>query len=529
MFLFALTGVGSGAAETHTPSGENAAPAARPNPNAVPGIATDEGLVTAAIAKIDGLVKDAMAKTGTPGVAVAVVHKGKTVFAKGYGVRKVGKPAAVDADTVFQLASVSKPIGATVVAKEIGDGTLTWHTPVVANLRGFALGDPYVTTNVTIGDMYSHRSGLPAFAGDVLDDIGYDQQQVFERLKYLPLNPFRAVYNYTNFGITAAAESVAAAAGTDWATLSEENIYRPLRMTSTSSRHSDFAARPNRAVGHVKIEGGGYEAKYVRQPDSMSPAGGVSSSVTDVAAWMAMVLSGGKAPDGTQVVDAEALRAALTPRTRATPDDRTPPGTDARQTFYGYGFEIGNDSSGRVRITHSGGFALGAGTRLKLIPNLELGIVVLTNAAGNGVAEAVAAEFADLAEFGGIRTDWLTGYQAVLAAGLTDPVGSLVGETPPADPAPASPNAAYIGTYRNDFIGPATITEVGGGLVLTVGPKNMQFPLTHRDGEVFTFVPTGENAPDGSISKVTFELTGDTASAVTVEFFDRDGLGTLRR
>ena len=106
---------------------------------------------------------------------------------------------------------------------------------------------------MTIGDLYSHRSGLPDHAGDELEDLGYDRRQVLERLKYLPLAPFRITYAYTNFGLTAAAEAVAAAAGKSWEDLSDEVLYRPLGMTSTSSRFADFMARPDHAVGHVKV------------------------------------------------------------------------------------------------------------------------------------------------------------------------------------------------------------------------------------------------------------------------------------
>jgi CubicO group peptidase (beta-lactamase class C family) len=505
-----------------------ASPSPAGNPNAAPGVPTNEQLVTTAIERLDGLAQDIIRKTGIPGMAVAVVHKGKTAFAKGYGVRKVGAPDRVDTDTVFQLASVSKPIGATVVAKEVGAGRVTWDDKITANLPNFALSDPYVNQNVSIADMYAHRSGLPKV--DLVEDIGYDQSEVFARMKYLPLGLFRVDFNYTNYGITVGANAVAAAAGIDWAALSERNIYKPLGMTNTSSNFSDFQANPNHAAGHVKVNGDGYQPKYVRQPDAQTPAAGVSSSVSDVAIWLSMLLSGGKSADGTQVVDAKALLAALSPRIRlTTAGHEALAQVDVRPTFYGYGFEISSDASGRVRLEHSGGFAEGAGTRILAIPNLDVGIVVLTNAAGNGTAEALANEFADFAEYGGIRADWLCGFQKVLAAGLTDPVGSLVGTPSPANPAPAAPNAAYLGTYKNDYIGPVTVSETGGGLVLTVGPKNMQFPLTHWDGQLFTMVPTGENAPNGSISKVIFALNGDNASAVTVEFFDADGLGTLRR
>jgi CubicO group peptidase (beta-lactamase class C family) len=415
-----------------------------------------------------------------------------------------------------------------VVAKEIGKGTVSWDTPVVKNLPTFALADPYVTQNVTLADMYSHRSGLPNHAGDLLEDLGYDQAQVFDRLKQLPLNPFRAVYNYTNFGMTAAAESVAAAAGTDWATLSQQDVYGPLGMTSTSSRFADFVANPNRALGHVQLPDGSYQAKYVRDPDAQTAAGGVSSSINDMGTWLAMVMNDGKAADGTPIADDEALRAALTPVMRSADGSPTPGSIDGRTGFYGYGMGVGSDSTGRVRLSHSGAFAQGAGTTLLAIPNLDLGIVVLTNAAANGTAEGLVNNFADIAEFGSEQQDWVAGYQRALA-GVSAPVGELVGETRPAAPAPASALPAYAGTYQNAFWGPVTVTESGGGLVLAAGPDNQQFPLTHWDGQTFTMVPTGENAPDGSISAVTFTVTGDAASAVTVEFWNHDGLGTFTR
>jgi CubicO group peptidase (beta-lactamase class C family) len=237
------------------------------------GIAIPPGQIDQAIRKLNGLVAVIMRKTGIPGMAVAVVRGGKTVYAQGFGVRRAGAPGKVDADTVFQIASLSKPVGATVVAREVSRHVVAWDTPVVQHLPWFALQDEWVTQHVTIGDMYAHRSGLPDHAGDDLEDVGYDRRQVLERLRFLPLHAFRDEYAYTNFGVTAAAEAVAAAAGTDWATLSEDAIYKPLGMTSTSSRFADFEQRADRAVGHVK-GGGAFVPKYQRQPDAQSPAGG---------------------------------------------------------------------------------------------------------------------------------------------------------------------------------------------------------------------------------------------------------------
>lgn len=154
------------------------------------GVPIPDGQIDDAVGKLDGLANDLMASSGVPGMAVAVVHGGKTVYAKGFGVRELGKSATVDADTVFQLASVSKSVGATVVAHEVGIGTVDWDTPVISKLPGFALADPWVTDHLTISDLYTHRSGLPDHAGDGLEDLGYNRAQVLEKLRQLPLNPF---------------------------------------------------------------------------------------------------------------------------------------------------------------------------------------------------------------------------------------------------------------------------------------------------------------------------------------------------
>src|SRR6185437_12315491 len=189
-------------------------------PNEVSGLEVPAGRIETAVTKVDGLVADVMKNSGIPGMAVAIVHGGKTIYAKGFGIKDVRKGDAadnkVDADTVFQLASISKSVGATVVAHEVTDKVVTWDMPVVSKLPWFSLSDPYVTSHVTVADLYSHRSGLPDHAADALEDIDYDRRQSLERMRYLPLAPFRNSYAYTNFGLTAAAEAVAAAAGKPW-------------------------------------------------------------------------------------------------------------------------------------------------------------------------------------------------------------------------------------------------------------------------------------------------------------------------
>ncbi|WP_035749064.1 serine hydrolase [Arthrobacter sp. 35W] len=513
----------SGSQGPASTTGATTAPLITGNPGLVAGVPIPDGQIDAAVAKLPDLVKSIMASTNIPGLSVAVVHEGKTVAAAGYGVRKVGEDAAVDADTVFQLASLSKSVGSTVVASEVAKGAVAWNTPLQANLPGFTLSDPWIGSHVTIADMYTHRSGLGDHVGDDLEEVGFDQSQILSRLQYAPLDGFRTIDHYTNFGLTAAAESVAAAAKTDWATLSERDIYAPLGMASTSSRFADFMARPNRASGHVLVDGA-YQARYQRQPDAQSPAGGVSSSANDMAKWMSMVLDGGSF-NGQPVVDPAALSPALTSQFVSSP--ATSP--DARASYTGYGFNVSNQPTGRTMLSHSGAFALGAGTTFAMLPSEKLGIVVLTNAAPLGAAETVAASFMDLVQYGEPRFDWFALYKPGFAA-MAAPFGSLVGQTAPTAPAPALPDAELVGSYANSYFGTAEVTVRDGGLAVVLGPAGVVYPLTHWDGNTFSTPLASENAEPGSISKVEFTAGADgRASSLVFEYFDKGGLGTFTR
>jgi CubicO group peptidase (beta-lactamase class C family) len=491
-------------------------------PPLVPAMALPDNAVDNAVAKLDGIADELMKSSGIPGMAVAVVHGGKTIYAKGFGVKDVNRPAGdpankVDPATVFQLASVSKPIGATVVAHEVGQKAISWNTPVVDRLPWFALSDPAVTPMVAVGDLYSHRSGLPDHAGDKLEDLGYDRRYILERLRQLPLDPFRISYAYTNFGLTAAAEAVAAAAGKPWEDLSEQVLYRPLGMTSTSSRFADFEARADKALGHIRLDGK-YQPLYKRDPDPEAPAGGVSSSVDDLTHWLAMVLADGSY-NGQQIIAPDALLPALTPQIVSSPASEPA----MRSGFYGYGFNVGTTSAARTQLSHSGAFELGAGTNFVIIPSADVAIVALTNATPSGIPETLTAEFADLVQFGEVREDWRKLYGDAFAD-MDKPEGALVGQKPPASPAPAKPPAAYLGTYRNDYWGAATVAEKDGKLTVSLGPRPDTFELTHWDGDVFTFSFVTENAPPGTISTAKFD--GDK---LTLEYFDDDKMGTFTK
>lgn len=478
--------------------------------------------VGAAVDRLDGVVRDAMRRTGVPGVAVGVVHDDEVLYLKGFGKRKAGAEGRVGPDTVFQLASVSKPVASTVVAAAVGEKTVAWDDPVVEHSPGFALKDPWVTRHLTLADLFSHRSGLPDHAGDLLEDLGYDRSYILERLRYEPLDPFRASYAYTNFGLTEAAVAVARAAGASWEKLSADKLYRPLGMDATSSSFADYEKAKNKAVTHVK-QGDTWRAEFVRDADAQSPAGGASSTVRDMTKWLRLQLGNGKF-DGRQVIDGDALDETHLPHIVSEP----PHAPAGRTGFYGLGWNVGYDDQGRLKLGHSGAFAMGAATHVTLLPSENLGIVVLTNGEPIGVPEAIATTFLDTAQTGGPTVDWLTFIGPLIQQAAAGDRSETDYTKPPPRPAPARADGAYTGTYANGFYGPMSVSAQGEDLVMRLGPKKQRFTLRHYDGDTFSYRTTGENAV--GLSGVTFAVGSDgRADKVRVENLDTTGLGTFTR
>jgi CubicO group peptidase (beta-lactamase class C family) len=479
--------------------------------------------VTRAIEELEKLAQKQVREKALPGLAVAVIFQDKTLYAKGFGVRDVNTKALVDADTVFQLASLSKSIGSTVVAELVGEGKITWDSKLSVLDPTFEMFDPWVTREITIRDVYVHRSGLPEHAGDLLEDIGFLRPEILYRLRYQrPASSFRSHYAYTNFGMTEGAVAAAKAYGLDWEKASEEKLYRPLGMTSASSRYADFVARGNKALGHVLV-GGKWTQKFKRDPDAQSPAGGVSSSVNDVAKWVRLQLANGKF-DGKQIVDEKALLETHHPQilTGFNPFTGLP-------SFYGLGWNVSYDDQGRLRLNHSGAFALGAATHVNLVPAEQLGVVVLTNAYPIGIAEALGTTFVDTALHGKPTQDWF----AIFKKAFSDPavIGTVLGfdySKAPISPSPALKNSAYLGRYVNDYFGEISIVEKDGGLAIVQGPKSKVFPMRHYDRDTFTYETEGENAVGRT--GVTFTISPDgKAAQVVVENLDVRGEGTFKR
>lgn len=486
-------------------------------------VASPKGSREKAVQELPAIIDSVMKRSQVPGMAVAVVLDGKTVFAQGYGKRELGKPEAVNAQTVFLTASVSKSLSSTVTAIEVGKGRVAWDDPVTRYLPDFKLSNPYVTQHGTIGDFLAHRTGLPGTAGDDLENLGYTRQDIMARLRLLPLDPFRTSYHYANFSTTVGAEAVAAAVKKPFEDLAREELFKPLGMTSTSYYYRDYEARDNRASMHV-FEQGKFQPRGQRNADAQAPAGGVSSNVVDLAEWLKLLIADGQY-QGKRLIPSEALLPMLSPQAFSAP----PFTLNARPGFYGYGFNVSVETGGRPVMGHSGAFLLGTGTSFRIVPSAGIGIVVLTNGAPVGAAEAVIAQFTDVALYGKSTRDWYAAYNGVMQ-GFFAPQADLSTQKRPTSPRPGHPLQQYVGSYENAYFGPAEIQESDSIMTLVLGPKAMRFKLDHWDGSTFFFTPPGEAELVASQASITFKADKDQpAGSFVIKMYDEDGQGTWTR
>ena len=464
-----------------------------------------------------------MQQTGLPGLAIGIVYQDRVLYHKGFGVREAGKPEKIDADTVFQLASISKPLGSTVIAGLVSDGIMAWSDLVSRYEPDFALNNTYATQHLTLGDLYSHRSGLPDHAGDTLEDMGYDRAEVLHRLRFIPIGKrFRNQYAYTNFGLTAGAVAAANAAQKNWEDLAEARLYKPLGMMHTSSRCDDFINNPNHAGGHILLNGQWVFRKQ-RQPDAQSPAGGASLSINDMVQWLRLHLAQGKL-DGKQIISAKALQETYSP-----PFDVA----TKLPASYALGWGVGHDDTGRFKLSHSGAFSMGAATTVIMLPEEKLGIIILTNTSPFGVPEALALSFIELVTHENVDKNVFEQkfdfgkkqFEEMRRADLSKTDYSK----PPAKAVPSLSQKNYVGTYTNDFIGSVEIVNQAGKLLMTQGPlKNHIYPLTHYNGNLFFYETRGEN--EVGLSGVGFNVDKNgKATTLWVENLDTYGMGTLTR
>jgi CubicO group peptidase (beta-lactamase class C family) len=471
-------------------------------------------------ADFDAYARSALKTFDTPGAAVAVVKDGRVVLARGYGVRRLGEPAPVDEHTLFQIASNTKAFTTAALAMLVDEKRLAWDDPVTKHLPWFQLSDPYVTRELTVRDLLTHRSGLGLGAGDLLwYHSDYPRDTVLHRIRYARVaSSFRSEFAYDNVLYVAAGEVIPAVTGQSWEEFVRRRIFEPLGMSEARVTARNVAPGENFATAHALVEGKlGVVARDTF--DNTNAAGGVVAGVADLAKWMLVQLDSGRvghgsagATDGAperRLWSAERTGEMWTGQTIQPVSDLPPALAAFRPNFllYGLGWDL-RDYRGRKLATHTGGLD-GMTSRTLLVPEERLGIVVLTNGE-SPLGTALAWRLLDH-YLKAPRTDW--------AAALAEYVRSREAEAKEverkatgkrqAGTRPSLPQARYAGRYTDQMYGDLTIAEENGRLVLRFSHSPaLTGDLEHWQYDTFVARWRQKNIPD---AYVTFALGPDGA------------------
>ncbi len=436
---------------------------------------------------LDRYVRQVMRDWHVPGMAVAVVKDGKVVLARGYGVRELGNAGRVDADTLFDIGSNSKAFTAAALGTLVASGKLGWDTPVVDELGHFRLASAYVTQNLTLRDLLTHRSGYcdpgvwyASDAGDILQRVRHQK----------PDYGFRTTFCYNNVQYLAASRFIPALTGTSWNDYVATHLFQPLDMTRTVSTEAGVMSSSDVAVPHG-MENGKADVLHRYWPHNMdifAAVGGIWSSANDMSHWLQMLLEDGRYRDRT-VLDPAVVAAMETPQIAIQAG--TDVGDEIRAWmpgghFYTYGLGLFvQDWHGHPLVWHAGDID-GMASAVAFVPDAHLGVVVLSNMNQSNARFAVVARV--LQSLSGQPLHDIE--PALLSRAKKEHAKSDAAERKLADtrvPGSRAPLAlkAYAGIYADALDGSAHVEVEHGRLVLLLGNPDFTGDLVPWHGNTF--------------------------------------------
>lgn len=455
------------------------------------------------VAGFEAYTAQAAKDWGAVGLAVAVVKDGKTIFAKGYGVRELGKPDAINENTLFSIGSTTKAMTAAAIGMLVDEGKLRWDDPVTRHLPWFQLSDPYVTREITIRDLLIHRAGLAN--GDVLwYRTTASPTEVIRRARLIPMAySFRSGFIYHNVMYATAGAVVAVASGMSWERFVETRIFEPLGMNRTVANLAGTAGKPNVASPHQKVGG---EIRVISNAavDSVAAAGSVWSSVSDMARWAAFIIDSGRV-NGRTLLKPGTWAELLKAQTMVPPSEFYPTQelTKPRWMTYGLGW-FQHDYRGRMLQFHTGSID-GMVAIIGVIPEERLGIYVLGNLDHVEVRHALLYRALDT-WLGVPARDWSTEFRTLYggleAAG--DSVSAAARRNRIAGTKPSLDLKGYAGTYTDSLVGHVEIRIEEGGLALQFGSEQ-HATMSHWHFD--TFEARWDNSWQGT-DLVTFTMNG---------------------
>lgn len=465
----------------------------------------------------DARVEEVRTAAGSPGIAVAIVEDGRVVLARGYGVRRLGSPAPVDADTIFVLGSTTKAMTSAALATLVDAGKLGWDDRVIDRLPGFQMYDPWVTREMTVRDLLVHRSGLGLGAGDLLYVPKGDltRAEIVRRLRFIkPATSFRSAYAYDNILYIVAGQLIEAVTGQTWEEYVREHVFVPAGMSRATTDEAHRLADSDRAFPHGRVGGpvrGVGEQRPLDEHDQLAaasaPAGLAAASANDMARWLQVQLGHGVLPGGGRLFSEASSAAMWEP---VTPEPISPlpaslAGTQASFQAYGLGWEI-RDYRGTRIVWHSGGL-FGFTSIVVLIPDRKVGFAIELN------SEEIEPRFGLMYELldhylGLPRQDWparFGAYRRERIAAAEAAIGAKA--QAPAKAGPSLPLAAYAGQYADPWYGTIGVHAAREGLKVDF-PHARGLTATLEHYQYDTFVVRFSD-PQMEPAYMTFQLGAD--------------------
>lgn len=435
--------------------------------------ATSQRSLNKKLERLDSYFEQSIQDWEVPGMAVAIVKDDQVVFSKGYGTRNVDTGDPVDGNTLFAIASNSKAFTSAALAMLVDEGKISWKDKVRDYLPWFELYDPYVSDNMTITDLLTHRSGLKTFSGDLIWwGTKYDREEVVRRARFCePSYGFRERYGYNNLMYIAAGLVIEEVTGMSWDDFVKERILEPLEMDRTVSSTNDLPGMDNVSAPHNDVDGKQITIEW-QNWDNIAPAGGLISSTNDVSKWLIFQMNKGVTAYGDTLIQKERFRemwSVITPMGISSFFEQNFPSVHFRG--YGLGWSM-QDYLGRKIISHSGGYD-GFITNTAFLPEEELAFVILTNK-NTSLFYPLVFKIADVMLENPDEKDWSSEFLKLINARdeMQEEARKKAEEERVKDSKPTLPLEAYMGTYSSEMYGDAEVYTEDGQMMVNFEPTD---------------------------------------------------------
>ena len=412
--------------------------------------------------QLDNLINETLTTFDVPGISVGIFKDGKVVYSKGHGVRSLTNKKVMTDETVVGVASNSKGFTCFALAMMVDAGKLNWDDKVRKHIPEFQLHDAWVTQEFTVRDLVTHRSGLGLGAGDLMffpEGSDFDVNDVINNVKYLePESSFRSEFKYNNNMFIIAGEVLKRVSGLSWEEFIETKIMKPVGMTSSKASYNRVTDKSNIIDAHTMAEG-----KVIQIPhdwsETANPAGGIVSNVTDMLTWAQFLMNDAVTENGERLLSAKQFYELWQLQTplNVYPNDSY----NSNFKGYGLGWFVADVKGGHKQVYHTGGL-LGTVTQFTMIPDLDLGIVVLTNQMNGSAFNTITNTIKDaylgyenrnwLEKYGQRNTDYIKYNDSIKAAVYNKIEKAKALKT-------LSKPEHIIGTYTDDWFGDVIISH----------------------------------------------------------------------